>query len=48
MDGTKHATDTLNPERGRREVSCGGRSLSVSLGGPRENKNLADSNSKVG
>ena len=48
MDGTKQATDTLNLERERREVFCGGRSLNVSLGQPRENKNLANSNSKVG
>jgi len=48
MDGTKYATDTLNLERERREVFCGNRSLNVSLGGSRENKNLADSNSKVG
>ena len=48
MDGTKQTTDTPNLERERREVFCGGRSLGVNLGGPCENKNLANSNSKVG
>ena len=48
MDGAKQVTETQDLERGGRKVFRGSRNLSVRAGGSRENKNLADSNSKAG
>ncbi len=48
MDGTKQATDTPDLERGRRKVFRGSRNPFERPGGSRENKNLANSNSKAG
>ena len=48
MDGAKYVTETPDLERGCRKVFCGSRNTFVSSCGSRENKNLADSNSKAG
>ena len=47
MDGTKQVTETLDSERKCREVFCKGRSLTMRLGGPCRNKNLADSSNEA-